>query len=105
MVSVPNTTISLIDDRKQTTDKDNRILNNFEHISKIDFSIYSPQICKQSKISDPDGIIIPELYDNAEPLHPSIYPFTSSNINFKCGICGENTFKCLGHEKNTIINF
>lgn len=70
-------------------------------IDKVEFSIFPNE--EKKRISavkeDPNGIDIPELYDNVEPKRGGLIDprLGSSGPDTDCATCGLNSSKCVGH--------
>ncbi len=76
-----------------------RIVDTVESITRVDFSIYSnSQALADSVISDPNGITIPEIYNNNEPVQGgAIDKRLGVTDKLECGTCGETALRCPGH--------
>jgi DNA-directed RNA polymerase II subunit RPB1 len=75
------------------------------HISQIQFSVYTNEDIKDhsSVIKDPNGINLPESYENSEPKRGGLVDtrlgITDSNLD--CAYCGLGNKDCVGHFGHT----
>ena len=69
-----------------------------ESITKINFSIYPNEIMIDSRIPDPNGIIIQEIHDNNESVEKGVIDKRLGIMDkCECDTCGETALKCPGH--------
>lgn len=70
-------------------------------IDKVEFSILGNEEIKRISAlrDDPNGIDIPELYDNADPKRGGLIDPRLGAVNneIDCATCGLNSTKCNGH--------
>ena len=83
-----------------TKNKYATILDNFEPVTRVDFSIYSNiDVVKDSAISDPNGLTNAEIYNNGEPVEDGVIGtrlgVTESRL--VCKTCGQTALTCPGH--------
>lgn len=84
----------------ETKNTYSRTIDTVEPITRVDFNIYSNQdILKDSVISDPNGITIPEIYNIGEPVEGGTVDkrLGVTENKLKCGTCGETALRCPGH--------
>lgn len=82
-------------------------VDTFESITRIDVNIFSnPDIFKDSCIADPDGIKIPEMFRNNEPVPGGVLDIRLGSTDGKtlCGTCGESALTCPGHFGHIRLN-
>lgn len=76
-----------------------RRVDTIENIVRIDFSIHTNKdILDDSAISEPNGIMVAELYNNGEPVAGGVNDRRLGALDrSECATCGEMALKCPGH--------
>lgn len=78
---------------------------NIQHISKIQFSIFTnDDILDYSSVKkDENGITLPESYENSEPKRGGLVDtrLGITDRNLECAYCGLGDIKCQGHFGHT----
>lgn len=78
----------------------NRICDDVESITSIEFSIYgNNDIVLNSAIADPNGISIGDVHNNGVPIHGGVSDkrMGVTEPGMLCDTCGETTLTCPGH--------
>jgi DNA-directed RNA polymerase II subunit RPB1 len=73
-------------------------------IVSIDFSIYKNEdVKKYSYISEEEGIVLAESYENYEPKKNGLVDLRlgTCDLYLSCSTCGENFINCPGHFGHT----
>lgn len=77
-----------------------QIVDTIQTIKRIDFSLYGNKaVLADSVISDPNGITVPEITHNGEPVQDGVLDkrLGVTENDLICSTCGENGYRCPGH--------